>query len=173
MSMTRIFQNPVFILASITVFAAAALLAALASEAFLGLEPCILCIYQRWPYAAVIGFGVIGLALKKQAAVPRIMAGLSGLAFLINSGIATYHTGVEQKWWRSAVEGCAVPNFGDTSGQSLLDNILSAPTARCDEIPWQDPIIGLSMANYNVVFCLVLALVCFYSVYRLGHTQKA
>ncbi len=148
------------VLLGITVFSVFALSAALYSEVALGLEPCILCIYQRLPYLAIIVFGVIGLALKRRAAVPQLMIGLSGLAFLINSGFAFYHTGVEQKWWASAVEGCAVPNFGAAAPQSILENIMSAPTGSCADIPWQDPIIGLSMANYNVAACLALAAVC-------------
>lgn len=152
------------VLTAITVFSVLALSAALYSEVALGLEPCILCIYQRIPYVAVILFGILGLAMRNRAPIPTAMIGLSGLALLINSGIALYHTGVEQKWWTSAVEGCSVPNFRDEP-QSILDNILSAPTANCAEIPWQDPILGLSMANYNVIACFALALICGLSVW--------
>src|SRR5690606_22429449 len=98
--------------------------------------------------------------------------GLCGLTFLINSAIAFYHSGVEQKWWRSAVEGCAVPRLGDNP-QSLLENILSAPTARCDEIPWADPILGLSMANYNVVLCLGMAALCLISALLIRHKKPS
>ena len=154
---------PFAVLLGVMLISIFSLLAALGSEVFLGLEPCILCVYQRWPYAAVIALGLIGLAMKQHPFVPRIMIGLSGLAFLINSGIALYHTGVEQKWWASAFEGCLVPSFSNEP-QSILENIMSAPTARCDEIPWQDPLLGLSMANYNVLLCLGLAIVCFASL---------
>lgn len=160
---------PVAVLAGMATISLFSLLAALGSEVFLGLEPCILCIYQRWPYVAVIVLGIIGLVIKKYA---RAMVGLSGIAFLINSGIAVYHTGVEQKWWASAFEGCLIPDFGSDEPQSLLDNILSAPSARCDEIPWQDPLIGLSMANYNAILCFGLFVICAVSFARLRHTQK-
>lgn len=136
------------------------LLAALASEVFFGLEPCIMCIYQRIPFITVIIFTVIGLIFKKKNGVPQIMTGLSAFAFLINSVLAFYHTGIEQKWWVSAVEGCKVPNFDKLEPQSMLENILSAPTARCDEIPWSDPILNLSMANYNVILCFGLFVLC-------------
>ncbi len=145
------------LLTAISVFA---LTAAFVSEAFLGLEPCILCVYQRWPFAAVIGLGVIGLFLRNKGPVPQIMVGLSGLSMLINSVIATYHTGVEQKWWMSKVEGCTIPSFGDTEPQSILENIMSAPTGNCAEIPWQDPLLGLSMANYNAMMCFGLFVLC-------------
>ena len=149
----------VVVLIGITAASLFSLLAALGSEVFFGLEPCILCVYQRIPFAAVIVFGIVGLLVRHRTMVSQSMIGLSGLAFLINSGIAFYHSGVEQKWWASAFEGCLIPDFSDEP-QSLLDNILSAPTARCDEIPWQDPLIGLSMANYNAILCFGLFAVC-------------
>lgn len=170
LSPIHLLRNPFAVLLGTTVISVLALSAAFISEGFLGLEPCILCIYQRWPYAAVILFGLIGL--KKSPAVQRAMIGLSGVTFLINSAIALYHSGVEQHWWRSAVEGCLIPGFGSDEPQNLLDNILSAPSGRCDEIPWQDPLIGLSMANYNAILCFGLFLICMASVALLRNTKN-
>lgn len=158
----RLLSCPASVLLLLTALSVFALAAAFSSEAFLGLEPCILCVYQRWPFAAAIGFGVIGLMLRKKKPVARAMVALSGVTFLINSAIASYHTGVEQKWWASAVEGCTVPNFSDEP-QSILENIMSAPTGNCAEIPWQDPLLGLSMANYNAMMCFGLFLLCAFS----------
>ena len=165
----KLIRCPFMVLIGAATISFFALAAAFASEAFFGLEPCILCIYQRWPFALVIMFGIVGVALKKL--IPA-MLGLSALSMFVNSGIAFYHTGVEQKWWVSGVDGCKVPLFDETP-QTMLENILSAPTARCDEIPWVDPILGLSMANYNVLLCGGLALICAFSVYLLRHTKKA
>lgn len=130
----------------------------------------MLCIYQRIPFLLALLFSVAGLILckvkkdkKKSCALAGLMAA-NALVFLINSGIATYHSGVERHWWKSAVEGCAVPYLGDEP-QTILENILSAPTARCDEIPWADPLFGLSMANYNVALCLGLFAVCALGTY--------
>lgn len=169
----KIISCPVAVLSMVSAIAALALISAFSAEAFFGLEPCPLCIYQRWPFAIVILLGLLGLAGRKYKPVMGSLAVAgSAIAMLANSGIAFYHTGVEQKWWLSAVEGCAVPNFGDTP-QSILENILSAPTARCDEIAWQDPILGLSMANYNIVLCLGLAVFCgLHLLVRLKKSQE-
>lgn len=150
------------ILIFIAAMSIAALAAAFASEAFLGLEPCRLCIYQRWPFAIGIPLSIIGLFLSFK----RSILGVLSLNFLVNSGIAFYHTGVEQKWWVSAVEGCAVIFPEPAEGQSILDNIMSTPMAKCEDIPWQDPIIGLSMANYNIGFCFGLAVICLVGALR-------
>lgn len=134
------------------------LAAAFAAEVFFALEPCRLCITQRYPFAIGAAGAALGLMLRRRGA--NFHAGLSGLLslnFLVNAGIAFYHTGVERKWWPSD-ELCRLPPV--KGGQSFIENILSAPMGRCDEIPWADPLLGLSMANYNVMLCLGLAVLC-------------
>ena len=166
----KLLSCPFAVFGFIALISAFSLAAALTSEVVLGLEPCILCIYQRIPFllallVALSGMGLCKARKGKSAGFSVILIGLCALLFLINSAIALYHSGVELHWWRSAVEGCAVPHhFGDEP-QSILENILSAPTARCDEIPWADPVFGLSMANYNVMLCFGLFIICLASVF--------
>jgi len=136
-------------------------MALIAQYAF-GLEPCILCLYQRVPFAVVIVIGLAALAFRKRKGALRLGALLSGIAFSANSVIAAYHTGVEQHWWKSFLESCSAPDFLDNP-ENLLESLLKAPAVRCDEIPWADPLLGLSMANYNVAFCAGLAVICFAS----------
>lgn len=128
------------------------------------LKPCILCLYQRIPFAIVIALGLIAFASikfikdsKKRSA--QIIVALMGLSMAANSALAAFHTGVEQKWWRFGEEGCAVPEFSEDP-KTLIDHIMSSPSVSCDEIAWIDPILGLSMANYNIIWCLGLALLC-------------
>ncbi len=167
----KLLTCPVAMFGGITGVSFFALAAALYSEAFLGLEPCVLCIYQRIPFVIGIVIGIAGLVLRNKPKAVSALLSLLGLNFLVNSGIAFYHTGVEQKWWVSRVEGCAVPNFS-ADPQSMLENILSAPTGNCAEIPWQDPLLGLSMANYNVILCLGIAVVCLLSVIARNAVTK-
>ena len=150
---------------------AGALFAALYSQFALGLEPCVLCLYQRIPFFTVIGLSLVGLAVRNNPKAVKILIGLCALAFLTNAGIATYHTGVEQKWWVSDVEGCAVPDF--TADPSLIEKILTTPAAQCDVIAWADPFFGLSMANYNVLFCLGLFLGCLVALGATPHQKPS
>ena len=166
----KLLSCPVVVLAGITGISIFSLLMALTAEVYFGLEPCVLCVYQRFPFLVVAFLGLSGLALKSKPLVQKGLIALSGLAFLVNSVIAAYHTGVEQKWWVSAFEGCAVPPLGNEP-QTILENILSAPTADCAEIPWADPILGLSMANYNTLMCFGLFAVCALSVWLLRTRQ--
>ncbi len=138
--------------------------AALISQYVYGLHPCILCIYQRVPYVIVIVLGLLGFALAgKKPKVGTAFLSLISLSFFANSAIAAYHTGVERKWWASFLEGCTIPEMkGDIT--DVLAQIQAAPIARCDEIPWTDPVLGLSMANYNVMLCFALAVLALIAI---------
>lgn len=155
-------SRPALVFAGIAFISAFSLVAALIAEHVFGLLPCILCIYQRVPFAIAIALGLLGFMNSKNEQLAPIIMGASSLTFLANSGIAFYHTGVERHWWPSFLEGCAIPDLGDDP-EKILEAILSAPAVRCDEIPWADPILGLSMANYNVMLCLGLSVACLIS----------
>ena len=116
-----------------------------------GLHPCHLCIYQRWPFAVTAFLGLIGFMTVSFAV--QVIA-LSALAFLSNAAIALYHSGVERKYWEG-LEGCSTPDMSG-SIDDLLARINSTAVTRCDEISWQ--VFGLSMANYNFLLCLGLAI---------------
>lgn len=132
--------------------ALAALVFALISQYGFGLEPCILCIYQRWPYVAAALIGVGGFFLsKKSARAAAIFLVLVIIAYLVDAAIAFYHVGVEQRWWISAFEACAVPLFDQ--GQDTLEQILARPPARCDEVAFR--FLGVSMAGWNMVYALL------------------
>ena len=131
---------------------ALALGGALIGQFGFGLHPCDLCIYQRIPFILNIGIGLIILTgLSKYLPVTaHSLIGLSGILFIANAGIAFFHSGVERKWW-TGLTGCSTPDMSG-SIEDLLKRIQETDVTRCDEIPWS--LFGLSMANYNVVFCL-------------------
>lgn len=156
---SKFLSRPELIFGVISTISIVALAAAFGSEAFLGLEPCVLCIYQRYPYAIVMMLSAIGYGMRNRVKAAVSLLSLCSVTFAVNSAIAFYHTGVERKWWESHSESCTIFHF-ENKGQSVLENIMSTPMGRCDEIPWQDPFIGLSMANYNVALCLLLAVIC-------------
>lgn len=158
----RAFSRPDLVCAGVAGLSLFSLLAALTAQYGFGLEPCILCLYQRLPFLLTFVFGLAGwwAARAGRARLAAGWLGASALAFAANSAIATYHTGVERHWWRSAFEACRVGDFSATDSQSLLQTLLKTPDVPCDVIPWADPILGLSMANYNALMCAGLALLC-------------
>lgn len=147
-------SHPVLAPAGLLFVAVATLGTALISQYVFGLHPCPLCLYQRWPYAIIIGLSLLALimGLKNKDKVVSALVFLCGIAFLAGGFIAAYHVGVEQHWWKSFLEGCAV-DF--SAGQDLLKQIENTQAARCDEIPWS--LFGISMAGYNALLSFVAA----------------
>ncbi|MFN3210791.1 MAG: disulfide bond formation protein B [Roseovarius sp.] len=132
----------------------ALLLGALAFQHLSGLAPCKMCIWQRWPHGVAIGIGVLVLLVPLGAGAVRLLLGAGLLAALTTAAIGGYHTGVERGWW----EGPSSCSSGSTAGMStddLMDQIMSAPLVRCDEVAWQ--MLGLSMASWNMLASLLLA----------------
>jgi disulfide bond formation protein DsbB len=127
---------------------------AISSEIFGGLAPCVLCLYQRIPYAITIALGLIGFAAPRFL-VPVLL--LSALAFLVGGGIAFYHVGVEQAWWQGT-EACVGTQSKTASIDELRAQIMATPVIRCNDIQWS--LFGISMAGYNVLTSLGLAGYC-------------
>ena len=153
---TPFWANTGLISTLVAVASLTALGAALVAQYVFDLEPCILCIYQRVPYAitAVLGIGGAVLARCGKIKPAALFLFLSSVVFLVGAGIAFYHVGVEQHWWASALEGCAI-DF--SASADLLAQIEATIAVRCDQIAWVDPVLGQSMAVWNVVASLVLA----------------
>lgn len=163
---SKILSSPRTALLAFAALSAAALSMALISQYVYGLQPCILCLYQRVPFGLVILWGVLGVGFGRSSdRAGRLFIGLTALTFAANAAIAFYHSGVERHWWKSFLEGCAVPDM-EGNITDVLARIAATPAARCDEIPWTDPIIGLSMANYNVMACLIFMMAALYALKR-------
>ena len=128
----------------------ALLLVALAFQYLGGLAPCKLCIWQRWPHVLAIAIGIIVVFVSNK----ETLVWFGAVTVLSSSGIGLYHSGVEQGWW-PGLDSCAGPDFRTLSADELLDQLLIAPLARCNEIPWQ--MLGLSMASWNMILSLLLA----------------
>ena len=124
---------------------------AISSEVFGGLAPCVLCLYQRIPYAITIVLGLIGFAAPRLF-IPAML--LAALAFLVGGGIGMFHVGVEQGWWEG-MESCVGSQDKAASIDELRAQIMATPVIRCTDIQWS--LFGISMAGYNVLVSLMLA----------------
>ena len=129
----------------------AALATAFAFQHAGGLEPCPLCIWQRWPHVATALLAGVSLGFRGPAAA--VPVGLAGLAALAGAGLAGFHVGVEQHWWQG-LEACAGGPPAETVAE-LRKRLLDAVPARCDEVAWS--FLGLSMAAWNGLLSLALA----------------
>ena len=123
-----------------------------------GLDPCVLCLYQRVPYAAVAVLAWAAILIRRDGGRRAALA-LAGLALLIGAGIAGYHVGVEQRWWVGTAACGGTVTSAQTVEQLMAQLQGAKPQPRCDEAAWT--LFGISMAGYNVVLSLALALLAF------------
>jgi len=141
----------------IGVVAAATLAGAWIFQAF-GIVPCDLCLKQRIAYyggvplAAIAAYAATG---RTQAIAVAALVGLA-IIFAVNAGLGVYHSGVEWALWKGP-QDCtgaltAAPNVSD-----FLKNLEHVKVVRCDEV--QIRILGLSLANWNVLISAALAAV--------------
>ncbi len=146
-----------------------ALLGAYFFQYVVGLAPCILCLYQRAPHAALILLGLLAfiLGIKRHPKKAALIILLCALLYLISGGLGVYHAGVEQHWWVSAFEACSAPiSF---NADNLLAQLEKTAAVRCDAIAWQ--MFGISMAGYNAILSFIMAVYC--AVAALLVTRRA
>ena len=121
----------------------------------LGWQPCPMCLWQRWPHAAAIVIGLVALAVA--GPMRGGLAGLGAVSVLVTAGIAAYHSGVERKWWDGPAS-CSGSGggLGGLSGDDLVPGGSDMPAlVLCDSFaPF---FAGLSMANWNLILSLALA----------------
>ena len=108
-----------------------------------GLPPCEMCWWQRYPL-----FVAIALALIATIRPPgRPFLWLAALAIAVSGAIGAFHAGVEYGWWEG-VTACTITAAG--SSVDPLEAILNAPLVRCDVAPWS--LLGISLAGWNFLF---------------------
>ena len=137
------------------------LLGALALQYLGGLPPCPLCIWQRWPYVALIALGLAGWRWH-----PRAALGLAVVVLLVGAGLGAYHVGIEQGWW-ALPAGCVAGGNAE-SVEDLRRMLAEAPPA-CDQVSFT--FLGLSLAGWNLVVSLLLA--AFAGAAALGFAPRA
>jgi disulfide bond formation protein DsbB len=125
----------------------------------LKLAPCPLCLEQRIPYHIIIPLSLL-LAIAALVRAPRglLLVGFAAIAIAAccNIVLGTYHAGVEWHWWAGPAD-CSGPLTDLRTGGSLLDQLHAVHVVRCDEAAWR--FLGLSLAGYNVLISLALAII--------------
>ncbi len=134
-----------------------------------GLQPCHLCLYQRWPYYLAIGLTLATLALGRRD-LARGVVGLCALLFLAGGALAFYHVGVEQHWF-AGPSSCTGPQAGADSLEALTAQILGQKPVLCDEVAWS--LLGISLAGWNLLASLALLVFCLAGLRRLSAGRTA
>ena len=119
---------------------------------YLGYAPCELCLWQRWAYYAAIPLALlVALATPRRPDLTRLGLGFLAVLWIGSMVFGVYHAGVEWKWWLGP------STCGSQAGFSGGLPDLGAPVILCDTPAIR--ILGLSLAGWNALISLGLALV--------------
>jgi disulfide bond formation protein DsbB len=126
-------------------------------EHYFGVLGCPLCHYERDVFIGAGGIALLCLILLPQ----RFQYyGILFLGFVFMGGalLAAYHVAIQQHWV-SLPAFCASNDFSAfESVETLREQLLKTPFVRCDQVTWS--LFGLSLAAYNTLISLGLALLC-------------
>lgn len=141
----------------ITLFSCFALLTAFTSQYYFKLDPCKLCLYQRYPYLAIFILGLTYLIFfSKKEKMLAIFFYVIGFLIAIECLIAGYHMLVEYGVINEIIS-CQASNLFDSINDevALREFLTNAPALSC-----KDPAFKfiLSMAGWNFVFSLSVSI---------------
>jgi disulfide bond formation protein DsbB len=138
--------------------------AALLSQYWGGLDPCELCLLERWPWWIAIAIAATSWLIGDRLALP-IPAILLAIVFLTGTGIAFYHVGVEQHWFAGPT-ACTASGAAASSVDALRAQLLGTQPVMCDQVQWS--LLGISLAGWNLLASLAMAGFCAMTARRCG-----
>lgn len=154
------------------------LLAALGSGALLGgalyfqyvmgLAPCEMCHWQRWPHMVAIAAGLLAAASFAWPRLALVFALTAITALVVTSAIGVFHVGVEYRWWEGP-QACSGNIPRGLSTEQLKKYLFGARMVRCDETVWS--LWGLSMAGWNALLSAALAFLLGSAVFRWSRVR--
>ena len=130
------------------------LVAALYVEYILGFKPCILCIYQRIPYAIAILISLIAFFIVNR----NILLIILGLTFLAGILLSGYHLSIE-KGIIEPLFSCTGENIKALEKEEILKS-LNNIQPDCKDVDFS--IFGVSLATLNFIISFVLTIVIVY-----------
>ena len=148
-------DRPYRIPLGLLLISAATLGSAYAFQYLGGLQPCSLCLYQRWPWWILGGLALVALLVTGNPRFFRGLVALCALTALAGAGLALYHVGVEQQWWAGPT-ACSGADATPQTLEELRAQILGTAVVRCDDVAWS--LFGISMAGYNALISLATGL---------------
>ena len=151
-------KNMFIVIFSLSFFSLAA---ALYIEYVLGIKPCILCIYQRIPYAIALLISVCAFFINNK----KILLVILALTFILSALISGYHVSIE-KGFIEPIFSCTSDNINALEKEEILkslDNI----QPNCKDVDFS--LFGISLATLNLINSFVLTVVI---VYILNYAKK-
>ena len=134
------------------------ILSALFIEFFLKVKPCILCIYQRYPYYIIAFLSLIFFLKKDLKILLILLIILTSLASII---LSTYHVGIETGLIEETTS-CKTSLNNNLSKDAILKQLESNLASSCKEVNFK--LFGFSLASINIILSLILTTI-YYKIY--------
>ena len=146
------------------------LAAVFAFEHLMGLAPCPLCLNQRIAFYLAVPLGLLAaLSATKKPSLSTISFIALTLIFITNSAYGGYHAGIEWGYWPGP-GSCAGNTFEVTNIEELILSLENGAPPSCSEAPWR--LFGLSLAGYNMLASLGLALLASFPILYRRHKKS-
>tara|TARA_Y100000590_G_C15247586_1_gene836288 strand:- start:203 stop:697 length:495 start_codon:yes stop_codon:yes gene_type:complete len=144
-----------------------AILSALIAEYIYFLEPCTMCLKQRYPYYLIIVIFFIFILLKWQKKILFYYivqaASVYGLFYSI------WHVAIEQKLLKGPAN-CSISLNTSESTKKLKEQIMSKDVISCEDIVWE--FFGFSAASINSILLLLIFLFNAIYLFRYYEAKK-
>jgi len=127
-----------------------------------GLQPCELCLYERWPYYAVIVLCLLALS-SRSPRLHRLVFRLCALIFAASALLGLYHVGVEHHWI-AGPSACSGGLAKATSVEALQRALENRETVQCDVPQWSYR--GITLAGLDFAASLVLVFMSLWALNR-------
>ena len=127
---------------------------ALYVEYVLGFKPCILCIYQRIPYAVALLISLIAFFNGNK----MILLIILGLTFVASALLSGYHVGIE-KGIIEPIFSCTGDNINALEKEEILKS-LNNIQPDCRDVDFS--LFGISLATLNFIISFVFTMVIVY-----------
>ena len=151
---------------AIAVIALATIAGAWFFQLVLDIQPCPMCLEQRYAYYTLIPLAAL-VAISSARGNPRrvLLFGLALLALiaLANAVFGAYHAGVEWGFWEGPTS-CTGPLLDVGKSGGVLDQLDKVKVVPCDVVQWR--FLGISLAGYNALISLLMAAVAAWGIAR-------
>ena len=157
-----LYPNKILLL--LLIYSCLVLLSVYFMQYILGMDPCELCVLQRYPYYIIIFLCSISHYLYRKNITRYGLKILyaTGLFSICGLIMAIYHVGIENFLWKN-ISTCSDQLSGNNiSVDNLLDGI-NKIDANCSE---PQKLMGISIATYNTLSNLFMILLIVYGIYK-------
>ncbi|WP_323992190.1 disulfide bond formation protein B [Nguyenibacter sp. L1] len=120
----------------------------------LGMAPCGLCLWERWPYRLLIALGILAALARGRGR--RGIVWLCVPVLMAACGLSVVHVGVEQGWWPSPLPECRAPVFHGGTFAERLAAMPLRPAKPCDAPTYLISGLKLSMTAMGGLYALGL-----------------